>query len=103
MDTEIRYSDFVINKDMNQVTGNNRILHLTVREINLLMLLLSNPGRMFSKNELLEKVWGYDYCGKTRAVDIQIRRLREKIEVNPSNPKYIKTKWGQGYYFVENL
>jgi two-component system, OmpR family, response regulator VicR len=100
MDTEIRYGNFVINNDLNRVMANSKILHLTKREQDLFMLLLSNPDKVFSKNELLEKVWGYNYYGKTRAVDIQIRRLREKIEVDPSNPKYIKTKWGQGYYFV---
>ena len=73
--------------------------NLTAKEFDLLELLMENPGKVYSRENLLDTVWGYDYPGDVRTVDVHVRRLREKIEENPSEPKYIFTKWGVGYYF----
>ena len=74
-------------------------IDLTVKEFDLLELLMRNPGKVYSREALLNTVWGYDYQGEERTVDVHIRRLREKIEPDPANPAYIVTKWGVGYYF----
>ena len=74
-------------------------IDLTVREFDLLELLMRNPGKVYSREMLLNTVWGYDYQGEERTVDVHIRRLREKLEDDPANPAYIVTKWGVGYYF----
>ena len=63
------------------------------------MLLVSNPNRVYSRDELLNEIWGSTYPGDARTVDVHIRRLREKLESNPSEPRYVRTKWGAGYYF----
>ena len=76
-------------------------INLTAKEFDLLELLAMNPGKVYSRENLLNIVWGYEYPGDARTVDVHIRRLREKIEVNPSDPKYVYTKWGVGYYFAE--
>ena len=73
--------------------------NLTAKEFDLLELLINNPNKVYSRENLLNIVWGYDYPGDVRTVDVHIRRLREKIENNPSEPKYIHTKWGVGYFF----
>ena len=65
----------------------------------MLELLVFNPNKVYSRENLLNIVWGYEYPGDVRTVDVHIRRLREKIEKNPSEPKYVHTKWGVGYYF----
>ena len=72
---------------------------LTAKEFDLLELLAMNPNKVYSRENLLNIVWGYEYPGDARTVDVHIRRLREKIETNPSDPKYVYTKWGVGYYF----
>ena len=74
-------------------------INLTAKEFDLLELLAMNPGKVYSRENLLNIVWGYEYPGDARTVDVHIRRLREKIETNPSDPKYVYTKWGVGYYF----
>ena len=74
-------------------------VNLTAKEFDLLELLMVHPNKVYSREELLNTVWGYDYPGDVRTVDVHIRRLREKIESKPSDPKYIHTKWGVGYYF----
>ena len=74
-------------------------INLTAKEFDLLELLAMNPGKVYSRENLLNIVWGYEYPGDARTVDVHIRRLREKIETNPSEPKYVHTKWGVGYYF----
>ena len=74
-------------------------VNLTGREFELLELLVVNQNKVFSREKLLELVWGVDYPGDVRTVDVHVRRLREKIEVNPSEPKYVHTKWGVGYYY----
>ena len=73
-------------------------VELTVKEFDLAELLLRNPGRVFSRENLLDQVWGYEYIGELRTVDVHVRRLREKLEPDPANPEYILTKWGVGYY-----
>lgn len=72
---------------------------LTAKEFEVLELLISNPNKVFGREDLLHTVWGVDYPGDVRTVDVHIRRLREKIEQNPGEPKYVHTKWGVGYYF----
>ena len=74
-------------------------VNLTAKEFDLLELLMTNENKVYSRENLVNIVWGYEYPGDARTVDVHIRRLREKIEVNPSDPKYVYTKWGVGYYF----
>ncbi len=74
-------------------------INLTAKEFDVLELLVFNPNKVYSRENLLNIVWGYEYPGDVRTVDVHIRRLREKIEENPSEPKYVHTKWGVGYYF----
>lgn len=76
-------------------------VELTMKEFDLILFLMKNPGKVYSREVLLDLVWGYEYQGDTRTVDVHIRRLREKLELDPANPKYIITKWGVGYYFNE--
>ena len=76
-----------------------REINLTAKEFDVLELLVFNPNKVYSRENLLNIVWGYEYPGDVRTVDVHIRRLREKIEENPSDPKYVHTKWGVGYYF----
>ena len=78
-----------------------KTVDLTLKEFDLLVFLMKNPGRIYSRDKLLELVWDYDYMGDTRTVDVHIRRLREKLEKDPAAPEYIMTKWGVGYYFAE--
>ena len=74
-------------------------INLTAKEFDVLELLVHNPNKVYSRESLLNIVWGYEYPGDVRTVDVHIRRLREKIEENPSEPRYVHTKWGVGYYF----
>ncbi|MBO4980464.1 MAG: response regulator transcription factor [Lachnospiraceae bacterium] len=78
----------------------DREIGLTAKEFEVLELLMLNPNKVYSRESLLKLVWGADYPGDVRTVDVHIRRLREKIESNPSEPKYVHTKWGIGYYFL---
>ncbi len=80
---------------------NEEPVTLTAKEFDLLELLMRNPGRVYSREQLLNLVWGYDYAGDYRTVDVHVRRLREKMEPKPAAPRYILTKWGVGYYFVD--
>ena len=73
-------------------------VELTAKEFDLMELLMRNPGRVYSRENLLNLVWGYEYIGEFRTVDVHVRRLREKLEPDPANPEYILTKWGVGYY-----
>ena len=82
-----------------QVFMDGREIVLTVKEFDLLEHLMRNPNKVYSRENLLSIVWGYDYPGDVRTVDVHIRRLREKIERTPGEPEYIMTKWGIGYYF----
>ena len=91
----------MISPEQNTVYKNGRPLDLSVREYDILSFLSSTPGRVVTREELMEKVWGYEYYGDLRAVDVAIRRLREKVEDEPAQPKYIITKRGMGYYYDE--
>ena len=83
---------FILGKEVN----------LTAKEFDLLELLVTNQNKVYSRENLLNLVWGYEYPGDVRTVDVHVRRLREKIESNPSEPKYVHTKWGVGYYYAKN-
>ena len=76
-----------------------REINVTAREFDLLEHLVLNPNKVYSRENLLNLVWGPEYPGDVRTVDVHVRRLREKIEANPSEPKYVHTKWGVGYYY----
>ncbi len=82
-----------------RVFNGDKEINLTAKEFDVLELLVTNPNKVYSRENLLNIVWGYEYPGDVRTVDVHIRRLREKIEANPSEPKYVHTKWGVGYYF----
>ena len=87
--------------DSRRVFINGHEVNLTAKEFDLVMLLLSNPNKVYSREELLQEVWGASYPGDARTVDVHVRRLREKIEVHPADPEYIHTKWGVGYFFQD--
>lgn len=97
----IRVGDLSINLLKHRVTIDGREVSLTSKEYTLLSFLASNSGKVYSREQLLEQVWGDDYSGDTRTVDVHIRHLREKIEENPASPKSILTVWGAGYKFRE--
>lgn len=90
-----------IDEERRRAEKMGKAIELTVKEFDLILFLMKNPGRVYSRENLLDLVWGYDYQGDTRTVDVHIRRLREKLELDPANPQYIITKWGIGYYFAE--
>lgn len=91
--------DMTIDCESRRVVIGKKEVNLTAKEFDLLELLAMNPNKVYSRENLLNIVWGYEYPGDARTVDVHIRRLREKIEMNPSDPKYVYTKWGVGYYF----
>lgn len=95
----VKINDFTINTVGRKVTIKDRNINLTGKEFDLFFVLISNPGKVFKREELLELVWGYAYYGDLRTVDVHIRRIREKIEKDSSDAQYIMTKWGVGYYF----
>ncbi len=95
-----KFGDIVIDFDRYEVYKRGEVIYLTVREFELLKFLATQKNQIFSREALLEKVWGYEYFGDVRAVDVTIRRLREKVEDDPGRPKYIITKRGFGYYFT---
>ena len=95
----VRFGDLKVDYDGRRVFVGDVEQNLTAKEFDLLELLTNNQGKVYSRESLLNTVWGYDYLGDVRTVDVHVRRLREKIETEPSNPKYIHTKWGVGYYF----
>lgn len=88
-----------IDCESRRVVIGEKEINLTAKEFDLLELLATHPGKVYSRESLLNIVWGYEYPGDVRTVDVHIRRLREKIEPHPSDPKYVYTKWGVGYYF----
>lgn len=81
------------------ISVKNKEINFTGKEFDLFYILSSNPGKVFTREELLDEVWGYEHYGDVRTVDVHIRRIREKIEKTTENKKYIMTKWGEGYYF----
>lgn len=91
--------DLLIDCEGRRVSIAGREINLTAKEFDVLELLMFNQNKVYSRENLLNIVWGYEYPGDVRTVDVHIRRLREKIESNPSEPKYVHTKWGVGYYF----
>ena len=93
------YQSLTIDVERYEAKKNGEVLDLTLREFELLKFLASQPDKIFSRETLLEKVWGYEYYGDVRTVDVTVRRLREKIEDNPAEPVFILTKRGVGYYF----
>ncbi len=96
---KIQVDHIVINKTRRSVTVDNIDVDLSLKEFELLYLLAKNRGIVFTRDKLLEKIWGYDYSGETRTVDVHIRNLRKKIEIDDNNPIYIKTVRGVGYKF----
>ncbi|AZT91520.1 response regulator transcription factor [Caldicellulosiruptor changbaiensis] len=99
----LKAGKLTLNPETFEVKKDGKIIELTVREYELLKFLMSQKGQVFSREELLEKVWDYEYYGDVRTVDVTVRRLREKIEDNPSEPVFILTKRGIGYYFNPNV
>ena len=95
----VDYGELQINFDRYEIYKRGELINLTLREFELLTFLATQKAQIFNRETLLEKVWGYEYFGDVRAVDVTIRRLREKIEDDASKPKYIITKRGIGYYF----
>ena len=91
--------DLRLDTENERVFVKNREINVTAREFDVLHLLVTNPNKVYSREKLLSVIWGSDYPGDARTVDVHIRRLREKIEENPSVPKYVQTKWGVGYYY----
>ena len=95
----IEQGDMRLDCDGRRVYISGKEINLTAKEFEVLELLIKNPGKVYSRENLLHLVWGADYPGDVRTVDVHVRRLREKIEPNPSEPRYVYTKWGVGYYF----
>ncbi len=90
-----------LDRSRRSVLVDGRPVELTVKEFDLVELLMRTPGKVYSRENLLDLIWGYDYQGDIRTVDVHVRRLREKLERNPAKPACIITKWGVGYYFKE--
>lgn len=95
----IETKDLRIDLDSRRVYIEGKEVNLTAKEFDLVYLLVSNPDKVYSREQLLKTIWGVSYPGDARTVDVHVRRLREKIETTPATPKYIHTKWGVGYYF----
>lgn len=95
----LQIDNIEINTLGRKIKINDNEINLTAKEFDLLLLLALNKGKAYSREELLEIIWGYEYFGDVRTVDVHVRRLREKIEEVPSKPRYIMTKWGTGYYY----
>ena len=93
------FGNMKVDIDSRRVFIDEKEVNLTVKEFDLLELLMNNPNKVYSREKLLNDVWGYEYLGDVRTVDVHVRRLREKVEKTPSEPKFIHTKWGVGYYF----
>ena len=97
------YGDLLIDYEKHQVKVREKTLKLTVKEFELLDLFARNPGRVFSRSDLLNTIWGYNFEGYEHTVNTHINRLRNKLEIDPSNPKYLLTVWGLGYKFSEKM
>ena len=89
-----------IDLDSRRIYIDGEEVNLTAKEFDLIYLLVSNPNKVYSRDQLLDLIWGTSYPGDARTVDVHVRRLREKIETTPATPKYVHTKWGVGYYFA---
>ena len=97
--SRIRVGGITLDTDQRIALRGDKVVELTAKEYDLIELLMKNPRRVYSRENLMNVVWGYSYAGDYRTVDVHIRRLREKLEENPAEPEYILTKWGVGYYF----
>ena len=97
--SQITSGDIRIDNDSRRLFIKDKEFNLTTKEFEMLCLLVTNPGKVYSRDVLLREIWGADFPGDARTVDVHIRRLREKIEPNPSEPRYVHTKWGLGYYY----
>ena len=97
--TVLTAGDLSLNTEERVAVRDGQVVDLTAKEYDLIELLMRNPRRVYSRENLMNVVWGYTYAGDYRTVDVHIRRLREKLEKNPAEPEYIMTKWGVGYYF----
>ena len=97
--SRLRCGDFTLDMSQRVALRGGRVVDLTAKEYDLIELLMRNPRRIYSRENLMNVVWGYSYAGDYRTVDVHIRRLREKLEKNPAEPNHIMTKWGVGYYF----
>ncbi|MGH4038810.1 MAG: response regulator transcription factor [Sphaerochaeta sp.] len=100
-EVKLQFGDLVVDYAKHQVTVRDKILNLTVKEFELLDLFARNPGRVFSRADLLNTIWGYNFEGYEHTVNTHINRLRNKLEIDPSKPKYLLTVWGMGYKFSE--
>lgn len=98
-DSIIESGDIRIDTGSRRLFIKDKEINLTSKEFEMLLLLVNHPGKVYSRDALLKEIWGEDFPGDARTVDVHIRRLREKIEPNPSEPKYVHTKWGLGYYY----
>lgn len=98
-DSILKFRELTVDTERRSIEKNGSEITVTVREFDLLLFLMKNAGKVYSRENLLNLVWGYDYVGDPRTVDVHIRRIREKTETNPARPEYILTKWGVGYYF----
>ena len=101
VESVIEKGDLKLDCDSRRLFVLGKEINLTGREFELLELLVKNENKVYSREQLLETVWGKDYPGDVRTVDVHVRRLREKVETNPSEPKYVHTKWGVGYYYIQ--
>ena len=100
-DAQLTVGDLSLNTEERVAIRDGKRVDLTAKEYDLIELLMRNPRRVYSRENLMNVVWGYTYGGDYRTVDVHIRRLREKLEKNPASPEHIMTKWGVGYYFKE--
>ena len=98
-DSVIVCGDLRLDTENERVFVKQKEINVTAKEFDLLCLLVMNPNKVYSRDKLLEMIWGHDYPGDARTVDVHVRRLREKIEDNPGAPKYVQTKWGVGYFY----
>ena len=98
---EFNFGSLIIDRDKRKVILDGSVIELTAKEFDLLTLFASNPGRAYTRENLLNIVWGYQFTGYEHTVNSHINRLRAKIEKDPSQPVFIKTVWGVGYKFVE--
>ena len=98
---KLEVGDLKIELTSRRVFIKNIEISLTAKEFDMLELFINHPGRVYSRDELLDTIWGKEYPGDVRTVDVHVRRLREKVEPNPGQPEYIYTKWGVGYYFKD--
>lgn len=100
-DERLEVGGLVLDSGRRGVSVDGQPVDVTARDFDLLWLLARHPERVFTREELLDRIWGYDYYGNTRAVDVQVRRIRQKIEQDPGRPRFVHTRWGVGYYVAE--